>query len=64
MPRDMDYNRRPPKTLHELCKERLVTEYLATMGNLQMAPPLSWLGWPFTCMESKVRSQGVLRETK
>lgn len=60
MPRDMDYNRRPPKTLHELCKERLVTEYLATMGNLQMAPPLSWLGWPFTCMESKTfRRHGI-----
>ena len=41
---------RPPLSLLQLCRERIVLMALKAVRRIQSGGRLGWLGWPFTCI--------------
>lgn len=55
--------RRPPQTLQQLCRERIVLSALKAVRRIQSGLRLPWLGWPFTCIPNldpkAIRKHGI-----
>ena len=45
-----DISHRPPSSLLQLCRERIVLLSLKAVRRIQSGGRLGWLGWPFTCI--------------
>ena len=47
---EYDISHRPPSSLLQLCRERIVLLALKAVRRIQSGGRLGWLGWPFTCI--------------
>ena len=45
-----EISHRPPLSLLQLCRERIVLMSLRAVRRIQSGGRLGWLGWPFTCI--------------